>query len=71
MIGYGFAVILIGVTARWVSTFLVGFEKKYNNKERIFMAFAWIPKATVQAALGGLCLAKAQERGVPEYEEFG
>lgn len=71
LIGYGFAVILIGVSARWISTFCVGFEKKYNNKERIFMAFAWIPKATVQAALGGLCLAKAQERGIPEYEVYG
>lgn len=57
MILKGLAVILIGVTARWGSTFLVGFEKKYNNKERVFMAFAWIPKATVQAALGGMCLA--------------
>ena len=35
------------------------------------MAFAWIPKATVQAALGGLTLAKAQERNIPEYIEFG
>jgi len=59
MIGYGFCVIIIGVSARWLSTFLVAFEKKFNNKERAFMAFAWIPKATVQAALGGLTLAKA------------
>lgn len=35
------------------------------------MAFAWIPKATVQAALGGLTLAEAQKRGIPEWEEFG
>ena len=59
MIGYGFCVIIIGVSARWLATFLVAFEKKFNNKERAFMAFAWIPKATVQAALGGLTLAKA------------
>lgn len=59
MIGKGLAVITIGVTARWVATFLVGCGKKYNNKERAFMAFAWIPKATVQAALGGLTLTEA------------
>lgn len=67
----GFAVILIGVTCRWVGTFCVGFEKKFNNKERAFMAFAWIPKATVQAALGGLTLAKARDKNLPEYEDYG
>ena len=36
------------------------------------MAFAWIPKATVQAALGGLALSKAKEKGLgPQYEEWG
>ena len=71
MIGYGFAVILIGVTSRWLGTFAAAFEKKYNNKERAFMAFAWIPKATVQAALGGLTLKEAAARGLPEYEKYG
>ena len=71
-IGLGFAVIIIGVTARWLGTFLAAFEKKYTIKERAFMAFAWIPKATVQAALGGLALSKAKEKGLgPQYEEWG
>ena len=43
---------------RWLVAFLVtGFEGKYNIKERAFMAFAWIPKATVQAALSSSILA--------------
>ena len=71
MILKGLAVIIIGVSARWIATFCVAFEKKYTNKERAFMAFAWIPKATVQAALGGLTLAKAEERNLPEYIEYG
>lgn len=66
-IGGGLAVIFIGVTARWLATFTVTFEKKYTYKERAFMAFAWIPKATVQAALGGLTLAQAREKNLPEY----
>jgi len=70
-IGKGLIVIFIGVTARWLATFIVTFEKKYTYKERMFMAFAWIPKATVQAALGGMTLAEAQKRGLPEYEEYG
>lgn len=72
MIARGFAVISISVTCRWIGTFLSGMERKYNNKERIFMAFAWIPKATVQAALGGLLLAEVQDRGLEgEYLEWG
>ena len=35
------------------------------------MAFAWIPKATVQAALGGLALKEASARNLPEYEVYG
>lgn len=43
---------MTGVVARWVSCyFALGLVGKFTNKERAFMAFAWIPKATVQAAL--------------------
>jgi len=59
ILGYSIAVITIGVTARWLATFVAGMERKYNNWERAFMAFSWIPKATVQAALGGVVLAGA------------
>ena len=34
---------------------------KFNVKERMFVAFAWIPKATVQAAIGGFVLSQAGE----------
>jgi hypothetical protein len=38
----------------------------------MFMAFAWIPKATVQAAIGGLVLEKAREKPEnAEYEQYG
>lgn len=59
MIGRGFGTILIGVTFRWFGTFFAACEKKYTYRERAFMAFAWIPKATVQAALGGICLMRS------------
>jgi len=66
---------MLGVSARWIATFCVAFEKKYTNKERAFMAFAWIPKATVQAALGGLALKEAakisDDAAREEYEEYG
>ena len=36
------------------------------------MAFAWIPKATVQAALGAMTLAEASARdpSLPDYQEY-
>lgn len=36
------------------------------------MAFAWIPKATVQAAIGGLALIQAKEKNLgQEYLDWG
>ncbi|CAG7720688.1 unnamed protein product, partial [Allacma fusca] len=32
----------------------------FNKKEKIFVALAWIPKATVQAALGPVALDAAR-----------
>lgn len=69
VIGFAFAVILIGVTFRWLGTIVAAFEKKYTCKERAFMAFAWIPKATVQAALGAMTLAEATKRD-PALEDY-
>ena len=38
-------IVVLGVGVRWVATFLI--SAKFNIKERMFVAFAWIPKATV------------------------
>jgi hypothetical protein len=40
-------------------------EPKYTVKEKAFVAFGWIPKATVQAALGGVTIAEAKKTGDP------
>ncbi len=42
---------------RTLGVFLCFTKTKFNKKERIFSAFAYIPKATVQAAIGGLPLS--------------
>lgn len=47
MIGLGLVVIFCGVSARWFATFMVGAGQGFTYKERAFMGFAWIPKATV------------------------
>jgi NhaP-type Na+/H+ or K+/H+ antiporter len=42
---------------RTLGVFLCFTKTKLNKKERIFSAFSYIPKATVQAAIGGLPLS--------------
>ena len=37
-----------------------------NVKEKLFVSLAWLPKATVQAALGPVALGKARE-ALAEY----
>jgi NhaP-type Na+/H+ or K+/H+ antiporter len=71
-IGQAILIILVGISFRWVGTYLAGCGGKFTRKERMFMAFAWIPKATVQAAIGGVVLAQAREKPeYAEYEEYG
>lgn len=73
VLGKGFLIILVGVSCRMLATFLSAFERRFTFKERVFMAFAWIPKATVQAAIGGVVLDQARDEGDAgeEYVQFG
>ena len=61
VVGYALLLICIGLVFRWIATYAaVSMETgKYTAKERGFMAFAWMPKATVQAAIGGVVLDTA------------
>jgi len=52
----GLGVIFIGLTLRWIGTFTCLIGQGFTTKERAFFAFAWVPKATVQAAIGGIVL---------------
>jgi len=57
--GYSVAVIFIGLFFRVFVTYFVTLGNGYTNKERGFIAFGWSPKATVQAAIGGIVFDKA------------
>lgn len=58
LLGKSLLVILAGVGTRWGVAYLVcGLEGKFTRGERILMASAWIPKATVQAALSYTVIA--------------
>ena len=70
-IGQGLAIIVIGVTMRWCGVILATLSPKFRCKERMFMGFSWIPKATVQAALGGVVLETALSDNVPQFIGYG
>lgn len=53
----GLAIIAIGLLARAVGVMLALLRSDLTSKERLFTAIAYIPKATVQAAIGGIPLA--------------
>ena len=46
--GYGVAVLAIGMSLRMVASFLAVFGLGFTWKEKFFIPFAWLPKATVQ-----------------------
>ena len=45
------ALVLLGVFCRMMVAYIVTHGSKFTRKERLFIAVAWLPKATVQAAL--------------------
>lgn len=48
LLGQAFLVIFVGVGSRWLSCYgVMGIEGKFTKSERVLMASAWIPKATV------------------------
>lgn len=56
--GFIAVLLIVGVLLfRMVGVFICLIKTKLNKKERVFTAFAYIPKATVQAAIGGIPLA--------------
>ncbi|KAF8373794.1 hypothetical protein PRIPAC_80223 [Pristionchus pacificus] len=66
----GILVLAIGVAARTAIAFLAVMGSGMSKQERFFVAFAWIPKATVQAALASVALEKTRNgRYEKEYEE--
>ena len=51
-VGLGLAVLFGTVAIRSLAAFLAMWNREFNWREMLFLAIAWIPKATVQAALG-------------------
>ncbi|EDV24216.1 uncharacterized protein TRIADDRAFT_57482 [Trichoplax adhaerens] len=63
IIGGSFAVLSAGLAIRVVVTYIGVSHNDLAWKEKLFVAIAWLPKATVQAAIGSIALDTARLRG--------
>ena len=70
-VGLGILVLLGALVIRMIGTYFAVTCGSLNTKEKIFMAFAWMPKATVQAALGPIFLDNVIKYGRKEWEPMG
>ena len=59
------ALVFLALIARSVGTYLSVLGTDLNFRERLFVVIAYLPKATVQAAIGGAPLIAMQAAGMP------
>ena len=59
----GILLILLGLTARAVGVFVATMGTSYSVRQKTFLTIAFMPKATVQAALGSLPLSLSLPHG--------
>lgn len=67
-IGFGVIIISISLVLR-LMTSMLSIGNKFTLKERFFVGCAWIPKATVQAAMGPVPLDVARSDGSSSEED--
>jgi len=55
--GVAIVVLILGLLARTIGVYICLLGTKLNSKEKLFVALAYLPKATVQASIGGIALS--------------
>ncbi|KAK1175808.1 sodium/hydrogen exchanger 9B2-like isoform X1 [Acipenser oxyrinchus oxyrinchus] len=70
-VGLGVATLSIALVIRIVFTFIMVLFAGFNFKEKLFVSLAWVPKATVQAAIGSVALDTAREKQNVLLEKYG
>lgn len=70
-LGLSIVVLLVALIIRMVGTYFAVCGGELTTKEKIFMAFAWLPKATVQAALGPIFLDNVLKQTPEQWELLG
>ncbi|XP_076454012.1 sodium/hydrogen exchanger 9B2-like [Babylonia areolata] len=69
--GLGIAVLAIGLGVRCLVAFLAVLGTNLNVKERLFVVIAWLPKATVQAAIGATAFDMARNLNKSDLMDNG
>lgn len=69
--GFGALLILCSLLFRSLAVQASLIKTKLNAKERLFVSLSYLPKATVQAAIGGTLLDYGTERNNPERRQSG
>lgn len=57
-------VVLIALIFRSIGVMLCLIATKFNKKEKLFIIFSYLPKATVQASIGAIALSEGLDCGV-------
>ncbi|XP_053317518.1 sodium/hydrogen exchanger 9B2 isoform X2 [Spea bombifrons] len=70
-VGLCVATLAVALVIRILSTYVMVSCAGFNFKEKIFISLAWIPKATVQAAIGSVALDTARGKQNVQYEGYG
>ncbi|XP_056422346.1 sodium/hydrogen exchanger 9B2 [Hyla sarda] len=70
-VGLCVATLGIALIIRICFTFLMVTWAGFNMKEKVFISLAWMPKATVQAAIGSVALDMARKNENKQFEDYG
>ena len=70
VVGLATAVLCIGLIIRLMVSQLAVMGGDLSFKERLFVSFAWLPKATVQAAIGPIALDKVKNLLSSTYPDY-
>uniref|UniRef100_A0A4W5JJD8 Cation/H+ exchanger domain-containing protein n=1 Tax=Hucho hucho TaxID=62062 RepID=A0A4W5JJD8_9TELE len=70
-LGLGLVCISVGLLVRVLVTLSVVLLAGFTLREKLFIALAWIPKATVQAAIGSAALDMARVSGDEVLVKYG
>ncbi|XP_042569814.1 sodium/hydrogen exchanger 9B2 isoform X1 [Cyprinus carpio] len=67
----GVSTLCVGLLVRVLVTFCMVLFAGFNMKEKIFISLAWMPKATVQAAIGSTALDMSRSAGDEQLQIYG
>ncbi|KAK6172297.1 hypothetical protein SNE40_015987 [Patella caerulea] len=65
-VGLGMLTLFVGLVFRLIVTFFSAYGMNFSFREKLFLTVSWLPKATVQAAIGPVALDTARAKGASD-----